>query len=61
MDLQKLETEKRIESLESRIESLGATIETLSDPEVMASIEKSLEDIKYGRVRPAHEFLKELK
>lgn len=58
--MQKLETEKRIESLESRIESIEATVETLSDPEVMESIEKSLEDIKHGRVRPAREFLKEL-
>lgn len=58
--MQKLETEKRIELLEEKVESLEATIETLSDPEVMESIEKSLDDIKNGRVRPAREFLKEL-
>lgn len=58
--MQKLETEKRIELLEEKVESLEATIETLSDPEVMESIEKSLGDIKNGRVRPAREFLKEL-
>lgn len=59
--MQKLiETEKRIESLENRMESIEATLETLSDPEVMASIGKSIEDIKRGKVRPAREFLKEL-
>lgn len=58
--MQELETEKRIESLESRMESIEATIETLSDPEVMANIEKSLEDIKHGRTRPIEELMKEV-
>lgn len=44
----------------SEIESLEATIETLENKYVMEHLEKSDQDIKHGRVRPAREFLKEL-
>jgi len=59
--MQKLQTiEREVNDLRKKYESLEATIETLSDPEVMEQIEKSLEDIKAGRTRNIDELIKEL-
>ena len=42
------------------IESLEETLEIMSDPEMMAAIRQSEEDIKQGRTIPLEECLKEL-
>lgn len=59
--MQKLQIiEREVNDLRKKYESLAATIETLSDPEVMEQIEKSLEDIRAGRTRNIDKLIKEI-
>jgi hypothetical protein len=47
--------------LSSLLEEIVETFSVLEDKETMASIKQAEKDVKAGRVRDYHEFLKELK
>ena len=49
-----------VSSPKSDLDSLEATIETLENEYVMDQLERSEQDIEYGKVRNARDFLEEL-
>ncbi len=44
----------------SFFQSMVATIQTIRNSQIMDQIERSCEDVKWDRVRPVREFIKEL-
>ena len=54
-----LEAKQKLEEVTRLMEELLETVEILSDPEMMESIRKGLEDMKAGRVTELSRLLKE--
>ena len=54
-----LEAKQKLEEATRLMEELLETVEILSDPEMMESIRKGLEDMKAGRVTELSRLLKE--
>jgi|GEM_PF-6016373 len=61
MDQKTLRKERLVSIKKSDLESLEATIDTLQNEEVMRQLKESDKDMEKGRIRPAREFLEELK
>jgi hypothetical protein len=54
-----LETRQKLDEVTKLMEELLETVEILGDPEMMKNIHEGTEDIKAGRVKDLHSFLKE--